>query len=334
MVFPSNMVISLGLPNTFPRGAGPTGPIYLVCPMTHVGYPKQQFLRVIPLSARVSGVYCRATTLGFASHSANDGNKWTWRLCGLKACQDLPHIALNCNKWTWRLHGLKACQSCSRMVMFLTRANCHPLHNSTIPSQTLSVMQLLNIDLCTSLDCDLSSDTIIFSTSPPLLSLPNDFTACSLISSVRLGSMVMLQSSIHFPQHFIFHSGFFPTRERSHIPSRPVSPGYWPMIGSFRGLKMKMTMYCAFESVIDKVLSVFEHLPWDIELKGFGAHTSIHTSELLPLLADSMVNGHLLDALVAAINDHVDEHNGTVVVQTTLKSMMWVTLLLKMWKVA
>jgi hypothetical protein len=50
----------------------------------------------------------------------------------------------------------------------------------TIPSQTLPVAQLLDINLCASLDCNLSPDTIIFSTNPPLLSLPNDFTAWSI----------------------------------------------------------------------------------------------------------------------------------------------------------
>ncbi|KAG1745408.1 uncharacterized protein EDB91DRAFT_1335323 [Suillus paluster] len=37
---------------------------------------------------------------------ALNGNEWTWRLRGLKACQlvmDSPCIALNGSKWTWRL---------------------------------------------------------------------------------------------------------------------------------------------------------------------------------------------------------------------------------------
>ncbi|KAG1893991.1 uncharacterized protein F5891DRAFT_1195685 [Suillus fuscotomentosus] len=72
---------------------------------------------------------------------------------------------------------------------------------------------------------------------------------------------------------------------------------------------------------------MFEHVPWDVELKGFDAHTSLRTSELLPLLADSMVNGRLLDALVAVINDHVDEHNGTVVETLDFANVLLLDLL-------
>ncbi|KAG2158756.1 uncharacterized protein EDB93DRAFT_1245992 [Suillus bovinus] len=65
--------------------------------------------------------------------------------------------------------------------------------------------------------------------------------------------------------------------------------------------------------VVDEVLDLLEHLPRDVDLKGFGAQTSLRTPELLPLLADMMVNGRVLDALIAAINDHADEHNDTAV---------------------
>ncbi|KAG1865430.1 hypothetical protein F4604DRAFT_1905268 [Suillus subluteus] len=238
--------------------------------------------------------------------------------------QDLPRIALNCNEWTWRLRGLKACQSRSRMVMFLTRANCCPLHDPTIPSQTLSVMQLLNLDLCASLDCNLSSDTIIFSTNPPLLSLPNDFMAWSIPPLHCITQLLDQFSQAWFNGHA---SVIHPLSPTFHLPFWVLS--YWREISRtlearlawisahdwvLRRLEDEDVNDHAFESVvIDEVLSMFEHLPWDVELKGFGAHASLHTSKLLPLLADLMVNGRLLDALVAAINDHVDEHNGTVV---------------------
>ncbi|KAG2741204.1 hypothetical protein P692DRAFT_20652478, partial [Suillus brevipes Sb2] len=191
----------------------------------------------------------------------------------------------------------------------------------TIPSQTLSVTQLLNIDLCASLDCDLSSDTIVFSTNPPLLSLPNDFTAWSIPPLHCVTQLLDQFSQAWFNGHA---SVIHPLSPTFHLPFWVLS--YWREIS--RTLEARLTWIlahdwvlrrlededdndCAF--IIDEVLSVFEHLPWDVELKGFGAHTSLRTSELLPLLADSMVNGRLLDALVAAINDHVDEHNGTVV---------------------
>jgi hypothetical protein len=65
--------------------------------------------------------------------------------------------------------------------------------------------------------------------------------------------------------------------------------------------------------VVDEVLDSLEHLTWDVDLKGFGAQTSLCTPELLPLLADTMINGCVLDALIAAIDDCVDEHNDTAV---------------------
>ncbi|KAG2033526.1 hypothetical protein BDR03DRAFT_984999 [Suillus americanus] len=70
---------------------------------------------------------------------------------------------------------------------------------------------------------------------------------------------------------------------------------------------------CSASEVVDEVLDVLEHLLWDVDLKGFGAQASLCTLELLPLLADAMINGHVLDALIAATNDHVDEHNDTAV---------------------
>ncbi|KAG1745466.1 uncharacterized protein EDB91DRAFT_1220390 [Suillus paluster] len=137
----------------------------------------------------------------------------------------------------------------------------------------------------------------------------------SSISSVRLGLMVTLQSSIHFPQHFTFRSGFFHTGGTSHVPWRLrltwISAHDWVL----QRLEDEEDTGCgACESVVvDKVLDSLEHLPWDVDLKGFGAQTSLHTPELLPLLADTMVNGRVLDALIAAINDRVDEHNDTAV---------------------
>ncbi|KAG2059116.1 hypothetical protein BDR06DRAFT_968112 [Suillus hirtellus] len=155
-------------------------------------------------------------------------------------------------------------------------------------------------------------------------SLPNDFTTWSIPPLHCITQLLDQFSQAWFNGHA---SVIHPLSPTFHLPFWILS--YWREI--LCTLKACLTWIlahgwvlqrlededdndCAFKSVvIDEVLSMFEHLPWDIEFKGFGAHTSLCTSELLPLLADLMVNGRLLDALVAAINDHVDEHNGTIV---------------------
>lgn len=52
--------------------------------------------------------------------------------------------------------------------------------------------------------------------------------------------------------------------------------------------------------VVTEILDVLRHLPWDVSLKGFGAEASLRSSELTSLLANSKINGRVIDALVAA----------------------------------
>jgi hypothetical protein len=195
----------------------------------------------------------------------------------------------------------------------------------TIPSRTLPVAQLLDISLCASLDCDLSPDTIIFSTNPPLLSLPNDFTTWSIPPLHCVTQLLDQFSQAWFNGHTSIIHPLSPT---FHLPFWVLS--YWrdmscalearlAWISAHDWVLQRLedeedTGHGASESVVvDEVLDSLECLPWDVDLKGFGAQTNLRTPELLPLLADTMVNGRVLDALIAAINDRVDEHNDTAV---------------------
>ncbi|KAG1834202.1 hypothetical protein EV424DRAFT_1341494 [Suillus variegatus] len=63
--------------------------------------------------------------------------------------------------------------------------------------------------------------------------------------------------------------------------------------------------------LIDEALDILEYLPWDADLKGFGACVGIRTSELPPLLADTMVDRRIVDALIVAISGRLDEHSGS-----------------------
>jgi hypothetical protein len=60
---------------------------------------------------------------------------------------------------------------------------------------------------------------------------------------------------------------------------------------------------------IDEVLDVLGHLPWDGELWGLGACVGLCTSELCPLLSNTMIDGHILDALIVAIIESLDDSN-------------------------
>jgi hypothetical protein len=53
--------------------------------------------------------------------------------------------------------------------------------------------------------------------------------------------------------------------------------------------------------VFTEILDVLGHLPWDVSLKGFGAEASLQSSELASLLANSKINGCLIDALVVSV---------------------------------
>jgi len=195
----------------------------------------------------------------------------------------------------------------------------------TIPSWTLPVAQLLNINLCASLDCNLSPDTIIFSINPPLLSLPKDFMAWSIPPLCCITQLLNQFNQAWFNGHT---SVIHPLSPTFHLPFWVLS--YWRDISC--ALEACLTWILAHDwvlqrleneedtgcgtsgsVVVDKVLDLLGHFPWDVDLKGFGTQTSLCTPELLPLLADMMVNGCVLDAFIAAINDRVDEHNDTAV---------------------
>ncbi|KAG1807535.1 hypothetical protein EV424DRAFT_1543821 [Suillus variegatus] len=57
--------------------------------------------------------------------------------------------------------------------------------------------------------------------------------------------------------------------------------------------------------IIDEVLDVLESLPWDAPLKGFGAQTDLRTIELRSLLAPCSIHGRVLDAMIAAVVQHM-----------------------------
>ncbi|KAG1802556.1 uncharacterized protein BJ212DRAFT_1487297 [Suillus subaureus] len=153
----------------------------------------------------------------------------------------------------------------------------------TIPSQTLPVAQLLDINLCTSLDCDLSPDTIIFSTNPPLLSFPNDFTAWSIPPLHCITQLLDQFSQAWFNGHT---SVIHPLSPMFHLPFWVLS--YWRDISC--ALEAHLTWISAHDwvlqrledeedtghgaselVVVDEVLDSLEHLPWDVDLKGFDA---------------------------------------------------------------
>ncbi|KAG1739662.1 hypothetical protein EDB19DRAFT_1978044 [Suillus lakei] len=196
---------------------------------------------------------------------------------------------------------------------------------STIPSQTLSITQLLDINLPASLDCKLDSNTITFSSCLILACVPDlDDVLSWTVPPLHIVTKLLDQFGQAWfdGQSSVIH----PSAPSTHLPFWTLS--YWKEVS--HALKAHIawlsthdwvldrldrdehvTNHSAEEAgrAIDEVLDVLGCLPWDVELRGLGASVGLHTSELRPLLSNTMIDGHVLDALIVAINESLDDSN-------------------------
>ncbi|KAG2157715.1 uncharacterized protein EDB93DRAFT_1078296 [Suillus bovinus] len=198
---------------------------------------------------------------------------------------------------------------------------------STIPSQTLSITQLLDINLPASLDCKLDSNTITFSSCLVLACVPDlDDILSWTVPPLHIVTKLLDQFGQAWfdGQSSVIH----PSAPSTHLPFWILS--YWKEVS--HALEARLASLSTHDWVldrldsIDEVLDVLGRLPWDVELWGLGASVGLHTSELRPLLSNTMIDGCVLDALIVAINESLDDsnscHNYTV---ETLRFCKYIT---------
>ncbi|KAG0694983.1 hypothetical protein DFH29DRAFT_1005851 [Suillus ampliporus] len=156
----------------------------------------------------------------------------------------------------------------------------------SIPSRDLSVDTLLNL--------------------PINLAFDDDFLSCPIPSLTLSSELQQLFGQAWFNGcHSIIHTVF---------PTTPLPFWVLPFWYSMAQVMNAQSTWWAARDWVEKrqesadddgfmvvmeILDVLGHLPWDVSLKGFGAEASLRSSELTSLLANSKINGHLIDALIA-----------------------------------
>ncbi|KAG1836696.1 hypothetical protein DFJ58DRAFT_669452 [Suillus subalutaceus] len=166
------------------------------------------------------------------------------------------------------------------------------------PSPDLSVDTLLNLSINLAFD-DIDKGSVLrfFSQQSALndSELLKDFLSCPVSSFALSSELRQLFGQAWFDGcHSIIHAAF-PTTP---LPLWVLS--YW--------YSMAQVMVARWESadndgfiVVMEILNVLGCLPWDVRWKGFGAEGSVRSSELALLLADSKINGCLIDALIMSV---------------------------------